>query len=117
MYITSLDFTVFSDVRHIATLCVSITLAAIFLPSVIIYNFSRQFSNRVKTLKNAMGYAASGNYDYIKTIQGDDELSSTFSDLCSLIDNVKDQEAGLTQPPTANGADASCQPDQPTLHL
>ena len=23
-----------------------------------------------------MGYAASGNYDYIKTIQGDDELSS-----------------------------------------
>lgn len=95
MYITSLDFTVFSDVRHIATLCVSITLAAIFLPSVIIYNFSRQFSNRVKTLKNAMGYAASGNYDYIKTIQGDDELSSTFSDLCSLIDNVKGQESQM----------------------
>lgn len=95
MYITSLDFTVFSDVRHIATLCVSITLAAIFLPSVIIYNFSRQFSNRVKTLKNAMGYAASGNYDYIKTFQGDDELSSTFSDLRSLIDNVKEQESRI----------------------
>ena len=42
-----------------------------------------------------MGYAASGNYDYIKTIQGDDELSSTFSDLCSLIDNVKGQESQM----------------------
>lgn len=42
-----------------------------------------------------MGYAASGNYDYIKTFQGDDELSSTFSDLRSLIDNVKEQESRI----------------------
>lgn len=95
MYITSLDFNIFTDVRHIAVLCISITLIAIFLPSVIIYNFSRQFSSRVKILKNAMGYAASGNYDYIKTFQGDDELSSTFSDLRSLIDNVKEQESRI----------------------
>lgn len=95
IYITSLDFNIFSDIRSIAVLCISITLTAIFVPSVIIYNFSRQFSNRVKTLKNAMAYAASGNYDYIKTFQGDDEISSTFSDLQNLIDNVKEQESQM----------------------
>lgn len=95
LYVTSLDFDIFKSVRHIVILCISITLIAVLVPSVIVYNFSRQFSNRVKSLKNAMNYAANGNYDYIETFQGDDELSSTFSDLRSLIDNVKKQESQM----------------------
>lgn len=95
LYITSLDFNIFSDIQRITVLCISITLIAVLLPSVIIYNFSWQFSNRVKALKNAMAYAARGNYDYKKTFQGDDEISSTFSDLQNLIDNVKEQESQM----------------------
>lgn len=97
LYITSMDFHAPDDIQRITRLASTIILVAILLPSAIIVSFANYFSSRVKTLKEAMGHAANGDYNIIETFHGDDELSTTFSDLKNLIINVKEQQTILYQ--------------------
>lgn len=97
LYITSMDFHAPDDIRDITYLAISIILVAVLLPSIMIVLFANYFSSRVRTLKEAMEHAADGDYDIIETFHGDDELSTTFSDLKNLIINIKEQQTIMYQ--------------------
>lgn len=92
LYITSLDFHAPNDIQNVTRLASTIILIAVLLPSAMIILFANYFSSRVRTLKEAMEHAADGDFDIIETFQGDDELSTTFSDLKNLIINIKKQQ-------------------------
>lgn len=95
IYITSMDFNYHGYVLNFMLLCGVIVFISIFFPFIIISIFAKKFSSRVDTLKIAMHNSANGDYNIIKSFEGDDELSTTFSDLRNLIANVKKQQSKI----------------------
>lgn len=68
-------------------------LLAIIVPLFIVILYSRYFTARVNTLREAMHRASTGNYDIIENISGDDELADTFKDLKATTQQIREQEA------------------------
>ncbi len=68
-------------------------LLAIIVPLCIVILYSRYFTARVYTLREAMHRASIGNYDIIENISGDDELADTFKDLKATTQQIREQEA------------------------
>lgn len=68
-------------------------LLAIIVPLFIVILYSRYFTTRVNTLREAMHRASIGNYDIIENISGDDELADTFKDLKATTQQIREQEA------------------------
>lgn len=93
LYITSIDFKAYNSIKNITTLFVIIIFLVIAIPIIGISRYTKFFSNRVTALKIAMHRASSGDYEIIDTLQGDDELTETFTDLKIVIKNVKVKEA------------------------
>ena len=68
-------------------------LLVIIVPLFIVILYSRYFTGRVNTLREAMHRASTGNYDIIENISGDDELADTFKDLKVTTQQIREQEA------------------------
>ena len=95
IYINSLDFDSLAYIEKVLTLCVIIIILSISLPLIMISQYAKYFSSRVELLKNAMHDAKIGKYNIIENFNGDDELAVTFTDLRSLIENLKKQQADM----------------------
>jgi two-component system sensor histidine kinase YesM len=55
------------------------------------------FNNRVQTLKNAMHQVSQGNYNILKFLKGDDELTEIFQDLNRTARIISENEAKFYQ--------------------
>ncbi len=93
VYIITLDRTAQATIFH-TTLAYGLLVAAAFcLPFLLFYLFSRYFSARIVTLRNAIHQAGHGDYHIIDHFQGNDELSEAFGDLKIMIKEIQEKQA------------------------
>lgn len=95
LYLTSLNFQAYPYINKVTLTYGIIILLILFVPTGIIYIFTRYFSARVGVLRSAMHQASNGDYNIIDSFQGDDELSEAFQDLKVMIEKIKDNEAQM----------------------
>ena len=95
LYLTSLNFQAYPYIYKVTVTYGIIILLILFVPTGIIYIFTRYFSARVVILRSAMHQASNGDYNIIDSFQGDDELSEAFRDLKVMIEKIKDNEAQM----------------------
>ena len=65
------------------------------ISALIIFLYARYFSNRIQTLRLAMHKVSHNNYEIVNSIQGDDELTATFTDLTTMVTKLKQTEAEI----------------------
>ncbi len=87
------DYGAHKAVREILFGFLLVLILAILGPVITIVLYSRYFTSRVYTLREAMHRASTGDYDIIESISGDDELSDTFNDLKLTTEQIRDNEA------------------------
>ncbi len=92
-YVTIEDHNAYAELNQMTMLYTTMILLAILIPSIIILLFSKYFSNRITTLKQAMHQTSLGDYNIIDTFEGDDELTETFHDLRITVDTIHKKEA------------------------
>lgn len=81
------------EIRRIIITCALILFAALVLPALLIFFFTRYFSNRVRILRHEMNKVSNEEYDIIPEFHGEDELSEVFSDLQIMVKNIKEKDA------------------------
>ncbi len=62
------------------------------ISALIIFLYARYFSARIQTLRLAMYKVSHNDYQIVNSIQGDDELTATFSDLTTMVTKLKQTE-------------------------
>jgi len=94
LHIMTIDNDALPNMKSILINCLIIVLFSMLVPLLLIVFFSRTFSARVNTLRHEMHKVGQGNYDIIKSFNGNDELVDLFADLKTMIENIKirDQE-------------------------
>ena len=92
-YIMITSETAYAEIRQILLACCLIILAALVLPLVLILFFVGYFSDRVKVLRREMKKVTNEEYDILPDSQGEDELSEVFSDLQTMVKNIKEKDA------------------------
>jgi two-component system sensor histidine kinase YesM len=92
-YVLTGDYNAHEAIKDIMRGFILVLLLALIVPLVIIILYSRYFTARVNTLREAMHRASTGNYDIIENISGDDELADTFKDLKATTQQIREQEA------------------------
>ncbi len=92
-YVLVGDYSAHKAVREILMGFLLVLFIAILGPVTAIVLYSRYFTHRVYTLREAMHRASTGDYDIIESISGDDELSDTFNDLKLTTEQIRENEA------------------------
>lgn len=95
LYISTLDFSALKSTRHIIYLCIFILSIGLIAPIPIIIEFTRYFSKRINTLREAMHMTTLNQYDFEHDFNGDDEISATFNDLKLMIKKIKEKDAKM----------------------
>lgn len=80
-------------INTITAVYLTILAAATIIPAVIIMMYSNYFSERTNTLKKAMHQARIGSYDIVDNVDGTDELSETFQDLKTTVEQIRAKDA------------------------
>ena len=93
LYICTLDFDGYQNIRNILYLCGAVLLLALTIPLIMIHFFTAYFVERVGVLRQEMHKASRQDYELIPIFQGNDELSEAFADLQIMVKNIKEQEA------------------------
>lgn len=70
---------------------------ALLISGLLIFLYTQYFSSRIQTLRLAMHKVSHNDYEIVNSIQGDDELSATFSDLKTMVSRLKETEAKIYQ--------------------
>ena len=70
-----------------------VLVLAILGPLLAITGYTRYFTMRVKTLREAMHQASLGDYDIVDSISGEDELAETFYDLKKTTEQIRENES------------------------
>ena len=97
LYICTLDFDGYQNIRNILYLCGAVLLLALTIPLIMIHFFTAYFVERVGVLRQEMHKASRQDYELIPIFQGNDELSEAFADLQIMVKNIKEQEAKVYQ--------------------
>ena len=97
LYICTLDFDGYQNIRNILYLCGAVLLLALAIPLIMIHFFTAYFVERVGVLRQEMHKASRQDYELIPIFQGNDELSEAFADLQIMVKNIKEQEAKVYQ--------------------
>ncbi|WP_026516191.1 sensor histidine kinase [Butyrivibrio sp. MC2021] len=92
-YVLTGDYKAHEAIKDIMRGFILVLLLVIIVPLFIVILYSRYFTSRVNTLREAMHRASTGNYDIIENISGDDELADTFKDLKATTQQIREQEA------------------------
>jgi len=95
VYIFSIDPSASSELRRILTVALSIVLISVLIPWLLISKYTKQFSNRVETLRKEMHRVSSGDYNIIETFKGNDELMELFIDLKRMIKSIKQRDEAI----------------------
>ena len=86
------------SVSHIRSLGLAFILTAfvsVAISGLLIFLYTRYFSTRIQTLRLAMHKVAHNNYEIVNSIQGDDELTATFTDLKSMVSTLRENQAKI----------------------
>lgn len=83
------------DIHRLELIFFATFFFTIVLSGAIISLYARYFSSRIQTLRLAMHKVANNDYQIVHSIQGDDELTATFTDLVSMVDKLKQNEAEI----------------------
>lgn len=92
IYIATVDDGAVPNMRSMMVNCGLIVLFSLLVPLVMIIFFTRTFSGRVNTLRREMHKVGQGQYDIIESFSGNDELVDVFSDLKTMIENIKSRD-------------------------
>lgn len=92
-YIMITSDTAHGEILRILLICGLIILAALVLPLALILFFVGYFSDRVRVLRREMKKVSNEEYDILPEFQGEDELSEVFSDLQTMVKNIKEKDA------------------------
>lgn len=92
-YVVTTSETAHYEIQRIVLTCSLILIAALTLPLLLILYFTSHFSNRVAVLRQEMKKVSNEEYDIIPEFHGSDELSEVFSDLQTLVKNIKEKDA------------------------
>lgn len=84
-----------THIHRLGLVFVLVTVFAVSLSALIVFLYTRYFSARIQTLRLAMHKVAHNDYEIVNSIQGDDELSATFTDLKSMVSTLKENEAKI----------------------
>ncbi|MDO4338660.1 MAG: histidine kinase [Eubacteriales bacterium] len=95
LYMLSYDPDAPAHVRSVLMTYIWITAAVIVIPCILFLVYSWYFSGRILMLRKAMYQASHGNYDIMDSFTGNDEISETFLDLRTMIDEIKSKEAEI----------------------
>jgi len=95
VYICTANDQAYSNIRKILYICFGIVLAAVLLPAIVIYFFTRFFAFRINALRQAMHQASNEDYEIVNSIQGQDEVSEAFSDLETMVQKIKQKDADM----------------------
>ena len=82
-------------IQYLQTLFFVITSFALTISALLIYLFAGYFTTRIQILRLAMHKVTNNDYEIVNSIQGDDELTATFSDLKSMIHKLKETESQI----------------------
>ncbi len=95
IYICTFNSQAFGNIGSIIGICVAIIAVAILIPGVLIHYFTAYFTSRVLTLRHAMHQASNEDYEITASVSGQDELSEAFSDLETMVRNIKRKDAEM----------------------
>lgn len=74
--------------RSVVEKSILIILFSILCSILVILYFSKNFSNRIKTLRNEMHKVVKGNFNIKKSIGGNDEVSEVYDDLYIMMESI-----------------------------
>jgi two-component system sensor histidine kinase YesM len=94
-YILSLDSHAIQSMNHLLMALMGILLIIAAACCLIILLFTKYFSVRIESLRNAMRNACNNDYNIVDDFNGNDELADTFRNLQALIEQVKVKEAKM----------------------
>jgi two-component system sensor histidine kinase YesM len=92
-HILTADTEAYDEIKRMQIIYAVIMLIAVAAPTYVIMLFSSYFSRRVTSLKTAMHQASEGDYNIMERLQGDDELTETFTDLQKTVQQIHEKEA------------------------
>lgn len=84
-----------SHIHTLGLVFILVTVFALAFSGLLIFLYTRYFSDRIQTLRLAMFKVAHNDYEIVNSIQGNDELSNTFQDLKSMVSTLKENEAKI----------------------
>lgn len=84
-------------IHRLAIIFIATFLFTLGISALIIFLYARYFSGRIQTLRLAMHKVSHNNYEIVNSIQGDDELTATFTDLTAMVAKLKETEAKIYQ--------------------
>ena len=82
-------------IHRLAIVFIGTFLFTLGISALIIFLYAKYFSARIQTLRLAMHKVSHNDYEIVNSIQGDDELSATFTDLTTMVTKLKKTEAEI----------------------
>ena len=95
VYICTVNDQAHKNISSILNICLAILAVAVILPAVIIHFFTKYFTSRILTLRQAMHQASNEDYEFASSVQGQDEVSQAFSDLEVMVQKIKQKDADM----------------------
>ncbi len=95
VYICTVNEQAYGNIRNIIGICIVIIGVSVVIPGVLIHFFTLYFTSRVQTLRYAMHQASNEDYEFASSVSGQDELSEAFSDLETMVRNIKRKDAEM----------------------
>ena len=95
VYICTMNNQAYYNINKILCICLVIIVVAILLPGIVIHIFTKYFTSRIQTLRQAMHQAINEDYEIVNSVQGQDEVSEVFSDLQVMVQKIKKKDADM----------------------
>ena len=95
IYILVASSNALSHIHRVGLIFLLTVFLALAISALLIYLYTRYFSARIQTLRLAMHKVAHNDYEIVNSIQGDDELTATFTDLKSMVSTLKENQAKI----------------------
>lgn len=95
IYILAADPDAYAYILRLEMVCILAITFALLISAFLITLYARYFSARIQTLRLAMYKVSHNDYEIVNSIQGDDELSATFTDLKTMVSRLKETEAQI----------------------
>lgn len=95
VYVMTANTKAYGDINRQAAISISLIVAALVLPTTLIFFFAYYFTGRVNKLRDAMRKASNENYDIVGEFAGEDELSEVFKDLQVMVKRIQEKDAKM----------------------
>ncbi|WP_457943004.1 histidine kinase [Caproiciproducens sp. LBM24188] len=92
IYIATVDTDALPNMKSILFNCLLIVLFSLLVPFIMMFFFSKTFSDRITTLCREMQKVGQGNYDIIQDYNGNGELMDLFTNLQTMIESIKSRD-------------------------